>query len=165
MPQLDPTWFASQLFWLAISFVMLYALLSCVILPRLQGVLHTRGQTLSSDLNAAKQMAAEADEAKQVYERALADARARAQQMQNDVALAYKEKSDTSAKAMEAKVADMLTTAERRIHAKKQELMQSLIPASAEIASLVIGKLTNQSPSHEAIHAAVSSVASKLQQG
>jgi len=41
-PPFDPTYFASQLFWFAISFVLLYVLLSRFVLPRIGGAIEER---------------------------------------------------------------------------------------------------------------------------
>ena len=43
-PPFDPTYFASQLFWLAISFIVLYVLLSRFVLPRIGGAIEERPQ-------------------------------------------------------------------------------------------------------------------------
>ena len=50
MPQLDPTWFASQLFWLAITFVTLYVVLSRFVLPPLLEIIARRAQTAQDDM-------------------------------------------------------------------------------------------------------------------
>lgn len=55
MPQFDPSTFASQLFWLAISFGAMFAFLSFVALPRLEGVLRGRAAAVAADLDAAKE--------------------------------------------------------------------------------------------------------------
>jgi F-type H+-transporting ATPase subunit b len=55
MPQFDPTTFASQLFWLALTFGALFAFLSVVALPRLEGVLRDRAAAIAADLKVAKE--------------------------------------------------------------------------------------------------------------
>lgn len=78
-PPFDPTYFASQLFWFAISFVLLYVLLSRFVLPRIGGAIEERRDRIADNLDAAADMNAQADETVAAYEKALADARARAQ--------------------------------------------------------------------------------------
>lgn len=77
-PPFDPTYFASQLFWLAISFGLLYFLLSRFVLPRIGGVIEERRDRIADDLDAAAEMKAQADETVAAYEKELAEARARA---------------------------------------------------------------------------------------
>lgn len=60
MPQLDPTWFPSQLFWLAVSFVALYAIVSLFISPRVGGVLKAREQAINEAIALAEKLKKEA---------------------------------------------------------------------------------------------------------
>ena len=158
MPQLDPTWFASQLFWLALSFIVLYFVLARLMLPRIQNVLEARETTVSSDLKTAQGLTAQANHAKQDYERTLADARARAQQLFDESLLAQKDRTDAATKSMDVQVANMLANANKRISIKKQELMQALVPATTELAGLVVERLTKEALAHEALQAAVDDV-------
>jgi F-type H+-transporting ATPase subunit b len=144
MPQLDPTWFASQLFWLVLSFGLLYAMLATWGLPRIQRVLVHRTDTLASDADRARRMADEAERAKQDYERALADARTRAQYVFNEAVTAQKSRTESAAKAMDVKVTAMLSEAHKKIEAQKKNLLDALVPASTEIANMIVEKLTHQ---------------------
>src|SRR5258708_30825054 len=80
MPQLDIATYLPQLFWLAVTFIALYLLMAWVGLPRVGGVLLQRRNRIEGDLEKAAQMRAEAEAAIAAYERALAEARAEAQQ-------------------------------------------------------------------------------------
>ena len=63
MPQLDTTWFASQIFWLIIAFSVLYYLLSRKALPRLAEILEARQDRIAADLDEAERLRREAEEA------------------------------------------------------------------------------------------------------
>ena len=77
-PPFDPTYFASQLFWLAIFFVILYVALDRFILPKIKTTIEDRRDRIADDLDAAAQAKADADAAGEAYEKALAEARAKA---------------------------------------------------------------------------------------
>lgn len=77
-PPFDPTYFASQLFWAALSFFALYIILSRFVLPRIGGAIEERRDRIADDLDTAAQMKAQADETVATYEKSLADARAKA---------------------------------------------------------------------------------------
>src|SRR5581483_6746980 len=79
MPQLDFSTFPSQVFWLAVIFVLLYLLMSRVALPRVSAAILARRAKIDGDLERAAQMKAEAEAVMAAYERSLADARAQAQ--------------------------------------------------------------------------------------
>jgi F-type H+-transporting ATPase subunit b len=144
MPQLDPTWFASQLFWLAITFAVLYFVLAKLVLPPLMGTIADRAHTLESDVSRAQALKIQAEDARTAYERALTEARAKAQQLLAEATLDQKAKADEASRRMDAEVAAKLSDAEKRIHAKKQELMDALAPTSSELAGLIVEKLTQK---------------------
>ncbi|NDC60010.1 MAG: F0F1 ATP synthase subunit B', partial [Alphaproteobacteria bacterium] len=85
LPQLDPSYFPSQVFWLAVFFVLLYFLLSQALLPKLAGVIETRANTIRSNVDAAAAANAEAQAALAAYEKALATARADARKLAEGV--------------------------------------------------------------------------------
>ena len=80
-PPFDPTFFASQLLWLAITFTALYLLMSRVIIPRIGGILEDRRDRIARDLDQAERLKQQSEEAVASYERALAEARSRAQKI------------------------------------------------------------------------------------
>jgi len=71
--------FASQLVWLVMSFVVLYALLWKLVLPRVASILAARRARIEGDLAEAARAKAESEAALARYEKSLADARANAQ--------------------------------------------------------------------------------------
>lgn len=114
MPQLDFSTFGNQIFWLLVALVAIYFVLSRVALPRIAAILAERSGTITNDLAAAEDLKAKAIEAEQAYEKALADARAEAQniatatrdeiQAELDVAIA-KADAEIAAKAAESESA------------------------------------------------------------
>lgn len=125
-PPFDTSTFASQLFWLAVAFILLYVLLSRVILPRLGGVIEQRKGRIASDLDEAARMNSEADESVVEIEKQLAvaraEARARAEQTRTEIDARIAER--TSAKS--AELNQTLTEAEGRIDAMKASAMSNV---------------------------------------
>src|SRR5260221_7380994 len=79
MPQLDLSTFPSQIFWLAVFFVVLYLLMARLALPRIEKIIDERRNRVEGDLDKAGQMKSEAEAVIAAYEKALADARHQAQ--------------------------------------------------------------------------------------
>jgi F-type H+-transporting ATPase subunit b len=79
MPQLQPNDFAPQLFWLLITFTLLYLALSRVALPRIEKVLGTRSGRVADDRNGARQAQQESEKAMQRYEGELEGAKSKGQ--------------------------------------------------------------------------------------
>ena len=114
MPQLCFEWFPNQIFWLVLTLVVIFLVLSRVALPRIASVLAERQGTISNDIAAAENFKAKAVEAEEAYNKALADARHEAQnivasakaeiQADLDIAIA-KADAEISAKAAESEKA------------------------------------------------------------
>ena len=74
VPQIDPSTFATQIFWLIVAFVTLYWLLSRRALPRLTEVLEARQDRIAADLDEAERLRREAEAALTSYQAAIAKA-------------------------------------------------------------------------------------------
>ena len=81
MPQLCGDWFPNQIFWLILTLIAIYLILSRVALPRIAAILAERQGTITNDIAAAEDLKAKAVEAEEAYNKALADARAEAQRI------------------------------------------------------------------------------------
>src|SRR5690348_5670912 len=78
-PPFNSHTFPSQLIWLALSFIVLYVLMSKLALPRIGSILEEREKHIEGDIAAADRLKKQSEEAIAAYEKALADARANAQ--------------------------------------------------------------------------------------
>ena len=134
-PPFDPTYFASQLFWLAISFTLLYFVLSRFILPRIGGAIEERRDRIADNLDAAAQMKAQADETVDAYEKELAEARARAQavaaEARADVDKDIAEATREADAQLDAKLAD----SETRIQAAREAALLEVRAIASEAAA------------------------------
>ena len=81
MPQLCVDWVPNQVFWLIVTLVLIFLILSRVALPRIASILAERQGTITNDIAAAEDFKAKAVEAEEAYNKALADARAEAQRI------------------------------------------------------------------------------------
>ena len=62
MPQLNPEFFVSQIFWLTITFVFLFIFLWKISIPKIRNVLDSREKKINNDLEDAKKFQKEAEE-------------------------------------------------------------------------------------------------------
>jgi F-type H+-transporting ATPase subunit b len=146
VPQLDPTWFVSQLFWLAVTFTLLYIALSRVVLPPLMSVIGARKGAVADDLETAQRYKAEAEAAKTAYEHTLLQAREMAQALLNESEAASKARTAETMKVMDQKLAERLADAGQALAKKKQQLMNDLTPVAVELSSLIVEKITKRAP-------------------
>ncbi|WP_299845815.1 F0F1 ATP synthase subunit B' [uncultured Roseovarius sp.] len=133
MPQLCGEWMGNQIFWLLVALVVIFFILSRIALPRIASILAERQGSITNDLAAAEDLKAKAVEAEEAYNKALADARAEAQ---NIVAQA---KADIQGDLDEA-----IAKADAEIAAKSAESEKAIadIRASALDSVKVVAKDT-----------------------
>ena len=141
MPQLDFSTFPSQVFWLAVIFVLLYLLMSKVALPRVSAMIDARKARIEGDLERAAQMKAEAEAVMAAYERSLADARAQAQATLKEAMDRFSaEAGELQRKAAEALAVDT-TAAEKRIANAKAEALSGLRAVAIDVARTATRRL------------------------
>ncbi len=141
MPQFDPTYFAPQLFWLALTFVTLYLLMTCVALPKIGAVLEERQRRIDDNLDKAAQLKAEAESAVAAYERALADSRAHAHAVIKEAADRLAHDAEERNKALAARLADKIKAGETRIAAAKDKVLANVRDIALEVAGAAIDRL------------------------
>jgi F-type H+-transporting ATPase subunit b len=155
LPQLDTTTFASQLFWLVITFVTLYIVMSRVALPRLEGVMAERKGRIKGDIDAAAKAKRDSDAAIAGYEKALSDARAKAlknsDELRNKVQSEINAKNDEAAKQLAADTAK----AEARIAEMRKGAMARVGDVAKDAAAEIVTKLTGEAANSNDIDTAV----------
>jgi F-type H+-transporting ATPase subunit b len=146
MPQLNFADYTPQLFWLAVTFILLYILMSRVALPRVARVLEARERKVSEDLARAEKLKAEADEALAAYNKALTDARSQAQAaLQQASAAAAAEQAQRDA-AFAATLHERTRAAEERIAAAKHAALADIRTVALDSATAMAGKLVGGLP-------------------
>ncbi|MGA7527756.1 MAG: F0F1 ATP synthase subunit B, partial [Pseudolabrys sp.] len=157
-PPFDSHTFASQLVWLVITFVLLYVVLAKVALPRVGGIIAERQKRIDDDLAQANSFKTQSDSAIAAYEKALADARNRAQSIANDM----REKQTAEAESVRKKIEDQfnvkLADAEKAIAATKQAAMANVRGIATDAAKAIVERLTGKAPADTAIDAAITDV-------
>ena len=156
-PPFDPATFPSQLLWLAITFRALYVLMSRVALPRIGGILENRKGLIDADLAAADADRQKTDAAIAAYEKALAEARTRAQGIASETREAIQAELAEKRSAAEADLAAKVTAAEARIAQTKAEALTHVDEIAAETAQAVVGQLVGD-VSADSVRAAVAKV-------
>jgi F-type H+-transporting ATPase subunit b len=147
--------FASQLVWLAITFVVLYVLVAKVALPRVAGIFAARRAKIEADLADARRRREESDAALAAYEKALADAHSRGQAIARETHTRLAAEAEERRKALEIELNAKLAEAEKAIAAAKQAAMANVRGIAAEAAAAIVERLIGSVPAEPAIAAAV----------
>ena len=155
MPQLDISLWPPQLVWLAISFAILYFIVSRIIIPRTGGVIEQRKTTVSADLASAEKDKVESQNALKAYEASLADARAKA----SDVAISARTKlnaeTDAARAKIDAELASKSADSDKKIAVSKSKALANIDDVAADIAATIVDKLTGAKVAKTALVAAI----------
>ncbi len=156
MPQLDISTWPPQLFWLAITFLALYFVMSRVAIPRTGGVIALRKSTIDGDLAAAQKLKTETDNAIKSYEAALAEAKAKAQAINIENRNALNAEIEAERAKLDAALGAKISAAEKKVAASRDKAMAEVAGMAADIASQIVQQLTGAKVTKAAASAAVS---------
>lgn len=155
MPQLDFHTFVPQLVWLAISFVVLYILMANLALPKVRDAIEGRKRHLDGDLGRAAALKQEAEAALAAYQKALAGARAAAQDTLRQTGERLAAEAAERQRQLSATLAAQIDAAEQRIAAGKEQALDEIRGIAAEVGSAVVEKLTGAAPNAATMDGAV----------
>jgi F-type H+-transporting ATPase subunit b len=154
-PPFQPETFLSQLIWLVITFTVLYTLMVRIIAPRLHGIIENRQVTIARDLDTAALAKQKAEEAGEAYEKALAEAKAKAQSLAQKTRDKLATESEEKRTKLEADLAERLANAEKTIATRKAEAMTNVREIAEEAASAMVERLSGSQPPKGAVSAAL----------
>jgi F-type H+-transporting ATPase subunit b len=142
MPQLDMSTWPPQLFWLAISFALLYFVVSRIVIPRTGGVIAERKNTVDTDLAAATTAKSDSEAALRAYEASLADARGKAAAVGMETRNKLGAEADAARHTLDAELSAKASAADKAIQAAKAKAMGSITEVAEDIASAIVTQLS-----------------------
>jgi F-type H+-transporting ATPase subunit b len=156
-PPFDSSTFASQLFWLAITFAVLYWVLAKVAIPRIGGIISDRAGRIAGDIEKAQKAKADSEAAVAAYEKALAAARTNANTIAEAARNEAKEAADKERHATEADLAKKLAAAEQNIAGIKQRALSEVGAIASDTTAAIVKALINTDAPKADVDAAVAS--------
>jgi len=154
-PPFQKETFASQLVWFAIFFIVLYLVMSKLALPRIGGILEQRRARIEEDLKGAQRLREDSDAELAAYEKALADARGRAQTIANQTRDKLNAEAEQVRKGLEGKLNAKLNEAEKTIAATKQAALANVRGIAIDAAAAIVERLIGSQPARTAVETAV----------
>src|SRR6516225_1409962 len=155
-PPFNAHTFASQLLWLALIFLALYLLMSRIALPRIGSILEARRQRIQDDLAEAQRFKDASDAAIAAHEKALAEARGRAQALANETRAKAAAAAEARRKEVDAKLHAHIAESEKTIAEKRSAAMGNVRNIASEAAGAIVERLTGISPASEEVAQAIS---------
>lgn len=138
MPQLDFSTFPNQIFWLVVTLIVIYFVLSRVALPRIGAVLSDRQDTIEHDIARAEELKQMAGEAEIAYNLALATARLEATEIISQTKRDIKAKLMVAISDTDEKISSRVKKGEKKIHAIKESSKESILIVAQDIASDIV---------------------------
>jgi F-type H+-transporting ATPase subunit b len=157
MPQLDVSAFSPQIIWLIITFVILYALMAKVALPRIGNILEQRQARIDDNLDVAQSLRRESDKDAESYDQAIAGAREKARIAIQETIKKISIETAHRQEELGLKLSGELRSAEDRIADAKAIAAKSIHESAASITSEAIKILIGEKPTENAIKSAISS--------
>jgi F-type H+-transporting ATPase subunit b len=154
MPQLCGDWAGNQVFWLVITLIAIFFVLSRIALPRIAAVLAERQGTITNDLAAAEELKSKAADAEAAYQQALTDARAEAARIAEETKAAIKAQLDEAMAQADEEISAKTAESEKALAAIQASAMESVEQVATETAGALVAALGGKDDA-KAVKAAV----------
>jgi F-type H+-transporting ATPase subunit b len=157
MPQLNPEFFVTQLFWLVVTFSFLLVFLWRISLPRIGNVLEKRERKINEDLTTAKELQAEAEKIQVMIETQLKQARSDSSELIKNSSTSLQNKAQAELVKLDKDLDAKIDKSAEAIEKSKNESFSEIQNQINEITKLTLSKVTSFDVSEDEINSAVKS--------
>ncbi|WP_010217624.1 F0F1 ATP synthase subunit B family protein [Sphingomonas sp. PAMC 26621] len=157
MPQLDQisAIYASQLFWLAIVFALIYFGIGKAMVPKIEATIDDRNGRIEGDLAAAEGARAQAHAVEAAYQTGLESARSRAATALGEAKARATANTEARLKASDAALHDQLVAATAQVEASKTQAVAEIETATTDAVEAIVAKLSGVAVDRSTIAARV----------
>ena len=161
MPQLNPEFWASQIFWLILIFSSLYIIMWKIFLPKISDSIENRKSRVVGDLNETQKLKENAEKKLREYNKIIEDTKKEAKKIIED----NKKKLENDIKSKKQKfneeIEKELMSVEKEIKSLKKSSISSINKIAAEVSSEVIKQLVGTSVNMSNVSAIVEDISKK----
>ena len=161
MPQLDPTYWASQVFWLIVVFTILYILVAKFYLPKIKSNLDNRENKIKENLDAANKFKDLSELKFKEYEKILEDSKKEVLKIHLETKNKLDKDIQEKKSIMEKEIENEINKAQKEIVELKQNSISDIQNISRDIASNIIENISGDKLNESSIKAAVEDVSKK----
>jgi F-type H+-transporting ATPase subunit b len=151
MPQLDTSFYLSQIFWLSISFILLYLSFDRFIYQKINDIVSKRQEKISQDLKGAEEMKKSLRLLNENYKNKIVNARTKSEEIYENNQRLLKEVADDLALKLEMEVKELQLKTEMVISNTKQSYYKELNKVAVTHAASIIKLLTKRTIKPEAL--------------
>jgi len=161
MPQLDPTYWASQAFWLILTFTVLYISIAKLYLPKIKNNLDDRENKIKDDLDAANKFKDLSEFKLKEYEKILENSKKEVIKIHLDSKNKLDKDIQTKKDVMDKEIETEITKAQQEINELKKNSILDIQNISKDLASNIIENISGDKLNESSIKATVAEVAKK----
>ena len=149
MPQLNPEFWISQIFWLTLVFGSLYLLLAKFILPKISNNLESRKSQISENIEDAEKKRQQSDQKLKDYEKIISEAKIEAKNIYNQAREKILKDINIKKESLEKEIDEEINKAEKEILDLKKRSSDKInkiaIETSSDLVKQIIGADVNSS--------------------
>ena len=149
MPQLNPEFWISQIFWLTLVFGLLYLLLSKLILPKISDNLEARKSKITENIEDAEKKRQQSDKKLKDYEKIISEAKIEAKNIYNQAREKILKDINIKKESLEKEIDEEINKAEKEILDLKKKspgkINKIAIETSTDLIKKIIGADVNSS--------------------
>ena len=143
MPQLNPEFFISQLFWLVITFSFLFVFLWRISLPRIENVLEKRANKINENIKIAKQDQAEAEEIQTKIDSQLREAKLETSELIKKANINLQDLTSKKLEKIDEAINLKLNDTSSTIEKSKADSLKEINNQIYDITKLTLSKISN----------------------
>ena len=162
MPQLNPEFFISQLFWLVLTFSFLLFFLWRISLPRISLVLEKRDNKINNDLNSAKKMRTEAEEIQAEIENQLKEAKENTNELIKSAVNELQIKSSEELNNLDKILSKKIDNSSLAIEKSKNNSLEQINLQIFEVTKLTLNKISKFSIDDNEIKNSIDKIKEKV---
>ena len=141
MPQLNPEFFVSQLFWLAVFFSILFIFLWRVSLPRIAVVLEKRQNKIDEDISSAKELQEQAQELEKNINKKISKAKQETDDEIKNVITSLQNNTISQLSSLDEDLEKKILKSEGEIIKKRNEEMKNINEQILNITKITLSKI------------------------
>ena len=161
MPQLDPTYWASQAFWLILVFTTLYISISKFYLPKIKDNLDNRENKIKEDLENANKFKEQSEAKAKEYNFILENAKKEILKIHFETKTVLNKDIQSKKESMEKEIEKEISKAQKEILELKKSSISSIQNISENIVSNIIENISGDKLNQSSIKATVDDVSKK----
>ena len=143
MPQLEITTYPSQIFWLVVSFLTLYLIMSRIIIPRISSVIKNRESQIKNNIHISEQLYKDTEIINDALEKVRKDTETEAKEIINNLKETTNKKISENYELLKKKLEKKLEKDEQKILIRKKKTLKEINKISLNLSEEIIRKISN----------------------